>query len=115
VGIVETWTASAPIKTVLHRVVINPLPPGLPNSPGGKLKAAQQAAPLARPVAGLCAGDARPARARRLHESATAQPAYMASRPTLCEAVCLAPSAGAGEAAMNVGSGVGSSGPGESQ
>ena len=28
----------AAIKTVLHRVVINPLPPGLPNSPGGKLK-----------------------------------------------------------------------------
>ena len=28
----------AAIKTVLHRVVINPIPPGLPNGPGGKLK-----------------------------------------------------------------------------
>ena len=28
----------AAIKTVLHRVIINPIPPGLPNSPGGKLK-----------------------------------------------------------------------------
>ena len=28
----------AAIKTVLHRVIINPIPPGLPDSPGGKLK-----------------------------------------------------------------------------
>ena len=28
----------AAIKTVLHRVIISPIPPGLPNSPGGKLK-----------------------------------------------------------------------------
>ena len=37
----ESWSVDrkrAAIKTVLHRVIINPLPPGLPNSPGGKLK-----------------------------------------------------------------------------
>ena len=28
----------AAIKTVLHRVIINPIPPGLPDSPGGKPK-----------------------------------------------------------------------------
>jgi hypothetical protein len=36
VGIVDRKRAA--IKTVLHRVIINPLPPGLPNSPAGKLK-----------------------------------------------------------------------------
>jgi site-specific DNA recombinase len=37
----ESWSVDrrrAAIKTVLYRVVINPLPPGLPTSPGGKLK-----------------------------------------------------------------------------
>ena len=37
----ESWSVDrkrAAIKTVLHRVIINPVPPGLPDSPGGKLK-----------------------------------------------------------------------------
>ena len=37
----ESWNVDrkrAAIKAVLHRVIINPLPPGAPNSPGGKLK-----------------------------------------------------------------------------
>ncbi|HYB48778.1 MAG TPA: hypothetical protein VED20_15735 [Streptosporangiaceae bacterium] len=37
----ESWSVDrkrAAIRTVLHRVVINPIPPGLPNSPGGILK-----------------------------------------------------------------------------
>jgi site-specific DNA recombinase len=37
----ESWNVDrkrAAIKTVLYRVIINPIPPGLPNSPGGKLK-----------------------------------------------------------------------------
>jgi len=38
----DAWgarTATAPrSRAVLHRVIINPIPPGLPDSPGGKLK-----------------------------------------------------------------------------
>jgi DNA invertase Pin-like site-specific DNA recombinase len=37
----DSWNVDrrrAAIKAVLHRVIINPIPPGLPNSPGGKLK-----------------------------------------------------------------------------
>jgi len=37
----ESWSVDrrrAAIRAVLHRVVINPIPSGLPNSPGGRLK-----------------------------------------------------------------------------
>ena len=37
----KSWNTDrkrAAIKAVLHRVIINPIPAGLPNSPGGKLK-----------------------------------------------------------------------------
>lgn len=37
----ESWNVDrkrAAIRAVLHRIIINPIPPGLPSSPGGKLK-----------------------------------------------------------------------------
>ena len=37
----ESWSVDrkrAAIRAVLYRVIINPVPPGLPNSPGGMLK-----------------------------------------------------------------------------
>ena len=37
----DSWNVDrkrAAIKAVLHRVIINPLPPGAPSSPGGMLK-----------------------------------------------------------------------------
>ena len=37
----ESWNTDrqrAAIRAVLHRVIINPVPPGVPSSPGGRLK-----------------------------------------------------------------------------